>query len=103
MPPRFVYWTILAGGLPTAFRSNDREELLATFNRIKEKHPDAEMKFFARGKLWRETPHPGVRRCFPRPAVNARLPRKAGRLPRNGPSRLTSQPSSLTRQSLRSE
>ena len=52
MPPRYAYWTIIAGGLPTAFRATDREELLPTFQRIKEKHPDAEMKWFARGKLW---------------------------------------------------
>ncbi len=52
MPPRFAYWTIVAGGLPTAFRATEREELLPTFNRIKEKHPDAEMKYFARGRLW---------------------------------------------------
>src|SRR5262249_5441152 len=52
MPPRFAYWTILAGGLPTAFRATERDELLPTFNRIREKHPDAEMKWFARGKLW---------------------------------------------------
>jgi hypothetical protein len=52
MPPRFVYWTIIAGGLPTAFRATEREELLPTFKRIQEKHPDAEMKYFARGRLW---------------------------------------------------
>lgn len=52
MPPRFAYWTILAGGLPTAFRAADREDLLPTFRRIQEKHPDAEMKWFARGRLW---------------------------------------------------
>jgi hypothetical protein len=52
MPPRFVYWTIIAGGLPTAFRAAGREELLPTFKRIQEKHPDAAMKYFARGKLW---------------------------------------------------
>src|SRR5688572_30735283 len=52
MPPRYSYWTIIAGGLPTAFRAADREELLPTFHRLKEKHPDAEMKWFARGKLW---------------------------------------------------
>jgi hypothetical protein len=52
MPPRFVYWTIIAGGLPTAFRATEREELQPTFQRIKEKHPDAEMKYFAQGKLW---------------------------------------------------
>ena len=52
MPPRFAYWTILAGGLPTAFRAADREDLLPTFRRIQEKHPDAEMRWFARGRLW---------------------------------------------------
>ena len=52
MPPRYAYWTIIAGGLPTAFRASEREELLPTFQRIKEKHPDEEMKWFARGKLW---------------------------------------------------
>src|SRR5690242_14812489 len=52
MPPRYSYWTILAGGLPTAFRAADRDDLLPTFQRIREKHPDAEMKWFARGKLW---------------------------------------------------
>ena len=52
MPPRFAYWTILAGGLPTAFRAVDRDELMPTFQRLREKHPDAEMKWFARGQLW---------------------------------------------------
>src|SRR4051812_27858251 len=52
MPPRFSYWTIIAGGLPTAFRAVDREELLPTFTRLKQKQADAEMKWFARGKLW---------------------------------------------------
>ena len=52
MPPRYSYWTILAGGLPTAFRAAEREELLPTFQRLREKHPDAEMKWFAKGKLW---------------------------------------------------
>ncbi len=52
MPPRFVYWTIIAGGLPTAFRAATQDELLPTFKRIQERHPDAEMKYFARGRLW---------------------------------------------------
>lgn len=52
MPPRYSYWTILAGGLPTAFRAADRSDLLPTFNRIRDKHPDAQMKWFARGRLW---------------------------------------------------
>jgi hypothetical protein len=52
MPPRYAYWTIIAGGLPTAFRAAERSELEPTFQRLREKHPDAEMKWFARGKLW---------------------------------------------------
>ena len=52
MPPRYAYWTIIAGGLPTAFRIAEREELLPTFKGIQKKHPDAEMKYFARGRLW---------------------------------------------------
>ena len=52
MPPRFAYWTILAGGLPTAFRAAEQDDLLPTFKQIKQRHPDAVMKWFARGKLW---------------------------------------------------
>src|SRR5687767_15468260 len=46
------YWTIIAGGLPTAFRAYERDELMPTFTRLREKQPDAELKWFARGKLW---------------------------------------------------
>ena len=52
MPPRFVYWTIIFGGQPTAFRSATRDELLPTFKQIQSKHPDAQLRYFARGKLW---------------------------------------------------
>lgn len=52
MPPRYSYWTIIAGGLPTAFRAAERDDLMPTFKRLLEKHPDAEMKWFARGKIW---------------------------------------------------
>jgi len=52
MPPRYSYWTILAGGLPTSFRAASREDLLPTLRRLKDRHPDAEMKWFARGRLW---------------------------------------------------
>lgn len=52
MPPRYAYWTIIAGGLPTAFRAAQKDELQPTFSQIKLKHPDAEMKWFARGRLW---------------------------------------------------
>lgn len=52
MPPRFAYWTILLDGKPTAFRAAEQGELLPTFKRLQEKHPDAVMRWFARGKLW---------------------------------------------------
>jgi hypothetical protein len=69
MPPRFAYWTILAGGLPTSFRAADREDLLPTLHRLQERHPDAEMKWFQRGKLW-ESPE-AARDAFRKP-VSAR-------------------------------
>ena len=83
MPPRYAYWTIIAGGLPTAFRAAAREELLPTFQRIKDKHPDAQMKYFARGKLW-ESPEAartaerrsGTRGRDWRPGGNHRDPRQ---------------------------
>src|SRR3954468_12766057 len=52
MPPRFAYWTIIFGGQPTSFRTGTRDELLPTFKQIQAKHPDAQLRFFARGKLW---------------------------------------------------
>lgn len=52
MPPRHAYWTILLEGQPTAFRAADVEELLPTFNRLREKHADTVMKWFERGRLW---------------------------------------------------
>jgi len=83
MPPRYAYWTIIAGGLPTAFRAADRDELMPTFHRIKEKHPDAQMKYFARGKLWesqeeaRDALHRGGDRR-PRPSGGYRSGRPPG-------------------------
>jgi hypothetical protein len=52
MPPRFTYWTIIFGGQPTSFRSATRDELLPTFKQIQSKHADAQLRYFARGKLW---------------------------------------------------
>ena len=43
--------TIIADGLPTAFRAAERDELLPTFTRIRSKHPDAQMSG-SRGRLW---------------------------------------------------
>ena len=71
MPPRFAYWTILVGGLPTAFRAAERDELLPTFKRLQEKHPDAEMRWFARGQLW-ESPEAAREALDAAPAASDR-------------------------------
>jgi hypothetical protein len=52
MPPRFTYWTIIAGGQPTAFRAATQDELLPTLKQLQSKQPDAVLMWFARGKLW---------------------------------------------------
>src|SRR6186713_1034567 len=79
MPPRYAYWTILAGGLPTAFRAVDRDELMPTFQRLREKHPDAEMKWFARGKLWNSPEEARGARDDRGPARNRGAGEEAGR------------------------
>ena len=52
MPPRFTYWTIILDGQPTAFRAAEREDLLPTLKQLQTKNPTAEMKWFARGRVW---------------------------------------------------
>jgi hypothetical protein len=52
MPPRFVYWTILIDGKPTAFRGREQAELLPTFKQLCSKNPDAVMKWVQGGRLW---------------------------------------------------
>ena len=52
MPPRYAYWTILVDNQPTAFRAGAKEDLMPTFNRLKEKNPSAMMMWFQNGKLW---------------------------------------------------
>ena len=65
MPPRFAYWTIIVEGKPTAFRAQDRDELVPTFKQLQSKHPDAVMMWFARGRLW---PSPEDARAAERPS-----------------------------------
>jgi hypothetical protein len=52
MPPRFTYWTILIDGQATAFRAHTREALLPTLVQLQRTNPGAEMKWFARGRIW---------------------------------------------------
>ena len=52
MPPRHHYWTIIVDDKPTAFRAAEQEELMPTLRQLQARHPDAVMKWFARGRLW---------------------------------------------------
>lgn len=52
MPPRFAYWTILVDNRPTAFRAATIEDIMPTFNRLKEKQPTAVLRWFQQGQLW---------------------------------------------------
>ena len=52
MPPRHRYWTIILEGKPTAFRASAQEDLMPTLKQLMARHPDAVMKWFARGRLW---------------------------------------------------
>src|SRR3954471_14109289 len=52
MPPRHHYWTIILEGKPTAFRAHTQDELVPTLRQLQARHPDAVMKWFARGRLW---------------------------------------------------
>ena len=96
MPPRFAYWTIIFGGQPTSFRSATRDELTPTFKQIQARHPDAQLRYFARGKLWysdEEAQAALVRERFersasarprPRPGFGATEPRRTN-TERRGP------------------
>src|SRR5687768_11194863 len=86
MPPRYSYWTIIAGGLPTAFRAYERDELMPTFTRLREKQPDAELKWFARGKLW-ESPDAARADTEKRRGGFAREESRPSRAPRGEGSR----------------
>jgi len=52
MPPRHTYWTIILEGKPTAFRAHTEDELLPTLKQLQMRHPDAVLRWFARGRLW---------------------------------------------------
>jgi uncharacterized membrane protein YgcG len=98
MPPRHHYWTIILEGKPTAFRAHLQEELLPTLRQLQARHPDAVMKWFARGRLWdsqdqeradalskrRPTGAPGGRRPRDwRPGGEHKDPRDRFKIPRD--------------------
>src|SRR5687768_6510744 len=76
MPPRHRYWTIILEGKPTAFRAAAQEDLLPTLKQLVARHPDAVMKWFARGRLWesQEQEHADIAAKRRPPAADQRLP-----------------------------
>jgi len=52
VPPRYAYWTIIVDDQPTAFRAGALDDIMPTFNRLKEKQPTAKLMWFQSGKLW---------------------------------------------------
>jgi len=52
VPPRYAYWTIIVDNQPTAFRAGALDDIMPTFNRLKEKQPTAKLMWFQSGKLW---------------------------------------------------
>jgi hypothetical protein len=70
VPPRYAYWTILIDNRPTAFRAREQAELLPTLHQLKRTNPNAEMKWFARGRLW-DTPEQAqwARKNLPKPTA----------------------------------
>jgi hypothetical protein len=50
--PRFLYWTILVGDQPTAFRAREAADLRPTLVQLQRTHPEARMRWFERGRLW---------------------------------------------------
>ena len=71
---RFIFWVIVAGSEPTAFRGREREELLPTLKLLQRTQPDATLKWFQRGKLW-ESPEQAAE------ALRARRSVRSGRGP----------------------
>ena len=52
MGKRFMYWVIVAGARPTAFRARQAEDLLPTLKQLKRTQPDAALKWFERDRFW---------------------------------------------------
>ena len=52
MAKTFMYWVIVAGAQPTAFRSRYAEDLLPTLKQLQRTQPDARLKWFERDRFW---------------------------------------------------
>lgn len=47
-----AFWMILVGGVPTAFRADDRDTLVPTLHQLQRKQADVTLRWFDRGRLW---------------------------------------------------
>jgi len=70
---RLACWVIVTGSSPTAFRAQEREELLPALKQLQRTQPDAVVKWFSRGKLWES----------PLEAIEALKAQRQARRPRN--------------------
>jgi hypothetical protein len=52
MAKNFSCWVIVAGALPTAFRSKNADDLIPTLRQLQRTQPDAQLKWFERGRFW---------------------------------------------------
>jgi hypothetical protein len=52
MAGRHIYWVIVTGTEPTAFRARQAEDLLPTLKQLQRTQPDAVLKWFERNRLW---------------------------------------------------
>lgn len=52
MARHHAFWVILAGAVPTAFRSPRREDLLPTLHQLQRTQQDVSLRWFDRGQLW---------------------------------------------------
>ena len=52
-----AFWVILAGAVPTAFRSPRREDLLPTLHQLQRTQPDVQLRWFDRGRVWESPTH----------------------------------------------
>ncbi len=49
---RLLYWTIVIGSEPTAFRAREAADLQPTLVQLRRQHPAAELRWFQKGRLW---------------------------------------------------
>lgn len=52
MAKTFMYWVIVAGAQPTAFRARRADDLIPTLRQLQRTQSDVSLKWFERGRFW---------------------------------------------------